>query len=966
MTSFLEHIAEDIIAKHGTDLSDITIVFPNKRASLFLNEALAAKAGKPMWSPQYVTISELFRSQTETVVADPIKSVCELFKVYSVYHPSADLTLDKFYGWGQLLIADFDDIDKNMADADAVFSNIQAYHELETKIELTEKQREAIEHFFNIVIDSNDSKLKENFVKVWNSLAEIYHKFNERLAEEGLAYEGALYRKVIEEGHLRLNSGIYVFVGFNVVQQVESRLFSMLKEEGRARFYWDYDEYFMNGQNTVKNEAGKYIAQLREKFHNELLPQRTDVFDTMKEHKDIKYICAPTENIQARYVSQWLKENNRMYDGRRTAIVICDETLLRTIIHCLPSDIPAVNVTTGYPLSQAPVTTLIADFLALHSEGYDSERHVFRLHFVNSVLSHPYARYVSEKALPLRNELNIRHRYFPKAEEMMLDEGLSLLFNAMDEASGSLNGLITKRMADIVKHIATHFPNDNTQENGFAVESLFRAYTLLTRIENLIAAGDLVIGFETLRKLIMQIIGTTSIPFHGEPAEGVQIMGVLETRNLDFDHVLILSCNEGNMPKGVNDSSFIPHAIRYGHGLTTIENKVSVYAYYFNSIMQRCSDVTIVYNNSTEGGQTGEMSRFMVQMMVEKPETWNISKQALSAGQHYIEAKSGEIGKGGDVAAILNKIDKLSPTAINNYLFCQLRFFYRYVAGLKESNEADDDTIDNRIFGLIFHKATEILYNKVRSSTITRSILQAMLKDEAGIDRAIDEAFRTELFKVGDNSAFQPKYNGIQLINRAVIRQYVKMLLRLDIKLAPFTIIGLEREVFEDITIRTNRGDRTVKVGGTIDRMDKIADPKSGMEMIRVIDYKTSAKEIKSPLADVDAVFDPKAKRDSHRDYYFQSMLYSMIVSRQQEGDRKPVAPALLFIQHAYAEDTNPMLFFKPGKEEEYIRDMATLEEPFMGNTKRVIAEILDTSTTFIPTEVDERCNLCPYKKLCR
>ena len=310
MTSFLEHIAEDIIAKHGNDLSDITIVFPNKRASLFLNEALALKAGKPMWSPQYVTISELFRSQTETVVADPIKLVCELFKVYSVYHGSTELTLDKFYGWGQLMIADFDDIDKNMADADAVFSNVTAFHELESKMEFTPEQKKAIERFFNIVLDNENSELKENFIKVWNSLAEIYHKFNETLANEGLAYEGALYRKVIEDGKLRLNSGKYIFVGFNVVQEVETRLFSMLHEEGRALFYWDYDEYFMHEHNTVANEAGKYISRLREKFANQLAPNRTDIFDTMKEKKEIKYICAQTENIQARYISQWLNDNN--------------------------------------------------------------------------------------------------------------------------------------------------------------------------------------------------------------------------------------------------------------------------------------------------------------------------------------------------------------------------------------------------------------------------------------------------------------------------------------------------------------------------------------------------------------------------------------------------------------------------------------------------------------------------------
>ncbi len=206
MKQFLEHIAEDILRKHGSDLSDITIVFPNKRASLFLNEILASKCDKPIWSPRYITISELFRQQTSTVVADPVKLVCELFKVYSVYHDTADLTLDKFFGWGQLMIADFDDIDKNMADADAVFSNIKAFHEMESSIEFTPEQKTAIERFFNVVV-SDSSKLKDNFLKIWNSLAEIYHKFNENLESQGLAYEGALYKKVVESGQFRTDSG---------------------------------------------------------------------------------------------------------------------------------------------------------------------------------------------------------------------------------------------------------------------------------------------------------------------------------------------------------------------------------------------------------------------------------------------------------------------------------------------------------------------------------------------------------------------------------------------------------------------------------------------------------------------------------------------------------------------------------------------------------------------------------------
>lgn len=960
MTSFLEHIAEDIIRKHGTDLSDITIVFPNKRASLFLNEIFTSKTDKPIWSPRYVTISELFRQQTDIVVADPLKLVCEVFKAYSAYHPAADLTLDKFFGWGQLLIADFDDIDKNMADADAVFSNVTAFHELEATIEFSPDQKAAIERFFNIIVDGNNSELKGNFLKIWNSLAKIYHTLNDNLERQGLAYEGALYRKVIEKGTLELDSRLYIFIGFNVVQEVENRLFSMLKDEGRAMFYWDYDEYFMHEKNMVANEAGKYINRLKQKFPNELDASRTDIFDTMKETKQIRYVSAPTENIQARYVSQWLKENNRMADGRRTAIVMCNESLLKTIIHCLPEDVPAVNVTTGYPLSQAPITTLVGHFFELHSDGYVAEGNVFRLHFINRVLSHPYSRYISEQSSELRNKLNSAHRYFPKAEELTKDKGLELLFSPFDTTRKDYNSLFMRRMADIVKHIAQHHPE--TSKDSFAVESFFRTYTLLTRMASLIEEGELIVGFDTLRRLTMQVIDSTTIPFHGEPAEGVQIMGVLETRNLDFDHVLVLSCNEGNMPKGVNDASFIPHSIRYGHGLTTVENKVSVYAYYFNSIVQRCKDVTLVYNNSTEGVNSGEMSRFMVQMMVEKPDSWSITKEALSASQQTIMQQPAEIGKQGSVADILDKMGKLSPTAINNYLYCQLRFYYNYVAKLKENDVADDDSIDNRIFGLVFHDASEILYKKLEGSIVTHSTLESMLKDKEAIYRAIDEAFKKQLFKVENDSDFKPNYNGIQLINREVIKKYIETLIKLDIRLTPFTIIKLEEDVFEDFDIDMPGGVRRITVGGRIDRLDMINSGNG--ETIRVIDYKTSSKEIESPMKGVDDVFNPSVKKDGHRDYYLQSMLYSLLISRKQNRSR-PVSPALLFIQFSQAEDTNPVLYFGTKNNREYINDIAELETQFLDNLKRTIREMLDTTTSFVPAEDTERCNLCPYRKMC-
>ena len=357
MKSFLEHVAEDLLSKYGTNLSRVAVVFPNKRASLFLNEHLARLAGQPIWSPSYITISDLFRSHSALKVADPILLVCELHKCFTQC-TGIDETLDHFYGWGQLLLADFDDLDKNMGPADRVFANLRDIHELDDVSYLTEEQREMIRRFFSNFSEDHNSELKERFLRLWSHIGDIYHTFNDKLAEKQLCYEGALYRKVVEDESLAFNYDTYVFIGFNHLLQVERRLFQRLEQAGKAVFYQD----------------------------EEKMPPR-----------ELTYISAPTENIQARYVAQWLTPE-RIAAGRRTAIVLCDENLLQTVIHCLPDKVEKVNVTTGYPLNQTAAATLVAQFINLQVNGYSPKTGTFRRHWLEMLRRHPYAELLPEGA----------------------------------------------------------------------------------------------------------------------------------------------------------------------------------------------------------------------------------------------------------------------------------------------------------------------------------------------------------------------------------------------------------------------------------------------------------------------------------------------------------------------------------------------------------------------------------------
>ena len=903
--TFLEFVSEDIIHKWGTDLSRVAVVFPNKRAALFMNEHLARYARKPMWSPAYITISDLFRRHSDMQVGDSIKLICDLHKSF-VKCTGLNESLDHFYGWGQLLLTDFDDIDKNMADADRIFCNLKDIHELDDISYLDDEQRKMLKRFFANFSDDHESELKRRFLSLWSHFSDIYHDYNKRLQEQGLGYEGAVYREVATKDNIEFKYDRYIFVGFNLLQQVEQKLFARLKKMGKANFYWDFDEYYMpHHKTTSATDAGHYISMYLEHFPNELDTRSKEIYANMRQPKHISYISAATENIQARYVSQWLRNDNRYKDGRHTAVVMCDENILLPVMHSLPNEADKVNITSGFPLGMTPVASLISLLFDLYTTGAMQHSRRYRTQYVDKVLAHPYAQYIAD-CIPL--------------SPMGKIDNITLL----------------QQIGTLIKHVGVKAKDES---DALFQESIFRMYTIINRLEQLAASGDMDVDVTTLRRLTKQLITTTTIPFHGEPVVGIQIMGVLETRNLDFNHVLLLSCNEGNMPKSVNDSSFIPYSIRKAHGLTTIDNKVAIYSYYFHRLLQRAQDVTIVYNNTTDNGHTGEMSRFMLQLMVDG--THNIKHLNLLAQNVPTTMCSKAIVKDEKIQQELDQMKNISPSAINVYIRCPLAFFYQYVARIKEP-DCEDDTVDNRMFGNIFHKAAQFIYEDVtsRHATVEKTQLQKYLKDEKMLETVVDRAFNEELFKLSASEAANKKrateYNGLQIINRKVIIEYLQQLLKTDQRLAPFTVLGLEKQVYNDIVFNTEDGaQRKVKIGGIIDRLDMVTDPTTGKPTIRVVDYKTGSP-IKSAIKSIDEVFEGNSYK--HSDYYLQTFLYSLIINNSSKlnPSKYNVSPALLFIKQASADNYDPVLCI----DEHKVTDIGIYKTEYLKLLKEKLGEI--------------------------
>ena len=956
MQPFLQLVAHDLYTKIGNDLSRTVLVFPNKRANLFFNEYLAEESDQPIWSPAAMSISDLLQKLSVQKAGDPIRLVCELYKVFKEEIESRE-TLDDFYFWGELLISDFDDVDKNMVDADKLFSNLQDLKNLMDDYEfLDEEQEEAIRQFFQNFSIERRTELKEKFISLWDKLGIIYHRYREKLAELGIAYEGMLYRNVIEQLDTdRLKYDKYVFVGFNVLNKVEKEFFQKLQKAGKAMFYWDYDLFYT--QRISKHEAGEFIKRNLIDFPNEL-PE--SYFDIFRKPKKIRYISASTENAQARFLPEWVKatqtHTTQIVSEKENAIVLCNEALLLPVLHSIPQDVQNVNITMGFPLAQTPVYSFINAAMELQTNGYRPDTGRFTYEAVSKILKHPYTRQLSDHATRLERELTKTNRFYPLPSELKKDDFLTILFTPQSNIRELCDYLLR-----LIKSISILYRKEGEYDDIFNQlyrESIFQSHLKINRLYSLIESGELSVRTDTLKRLITKVLTASNIPFHGEPAIGLQIMGVLETRNLDFRNLIMLSLNEGQLPKAGGESSFIPYNLRKAFGMTTIEHKNAVYAYYFYRLIQRAENITLLYNTSSDGLNRGEESRFMLQLLVEGPH--EITREYLEAGQSPQNTLEIQIEKTPEILRRLYRAYDtaqpesviLSPSALNTYLDCRLRFYYRYVAGLKTPDEVSAE-IDSALFGTIFHLSAQLAYTDLTANgkMIQREDLERLLRDEIKLQGYVDQAFKQELFKVAPEE--KPEYNGVQLINSKVIVSYLKQLLRNDLQYTPFEMVAMEKKVSEKITIQTALGPLTLRLGGTIDRMDA----KEGT--LRIVDYKTGGSP-KIP-ANIEQLFTPSETRPN---YIFQTFLYAAIMSRKQP---LMVAPALLYIHRAASESYSPVIEMgEPRKPKIPVNNFAFLEDEFRERLQALLEEIFDEKELFTQTEDIKKCAYCDFKAICK
>ena len=936
METFIQLTAQDIIRRFGTNLRDITVVFPNKRAGLFMNQQLAAAADRPVWAPRYSTISELFDSLSDFTRCDDIQAVCELHAAYSRLVPDAE-PLDQFYGWGEIMLADFDDIDKHLADARQLFSNIYSIKELDDNRFITPGQEEALKHFFEGFSLEGNSRLKEKFLSLWNHIGEIYTTFNEQLKREGVLYEGALYRDVVEHLEERMprlpEEKTYVFVGFNVLNNVEKRLFRHLQNAGKALFYWDYD--LMYCREDSRFEAGIFIRQNLKDFPN-ALPE--ELYDNLSRRPPrIDFIATTSENAQARYIPQWL-DTYLTHPEQDTAIVLCNESLLQPVLHSLPDDssphpVNRANVTMGFPMTDTPVYGLVNALLTLQTDGYDRERHTFRTEQANIVRNHPYAAFIPEEEI----------------------------FCAHTE-SHALLAYLRAMLEHLTRFFADQEPHSNDVYRQLNHEALFRAYQIVCRFIRLTEEHRLDVQPNTLKRLLRNVLGATTIPFHGEPAVGLQVMGLLETRNLNFRHILMLSVNEGMLPKSVSNTSFIPYHLREAFGLTTIRHKIAVYAFYFYRLLQRTEHITFVYNTATNGMNRNEMSRFLRQLLAETD--FPIATRILQSGQSIPAMGDMEVRKTPEVLEILYRnyasgqpgSRPLSPSALNAYIDCPLKFFYQQIAKIR-CPQNPQDGMDGALFGTIFHDAAERAYQKLaeRNPLIRRQDINRLLDaGETGLLPFVDASFLHNFFEDHPENVF---YNGQLLVARKVMASYLRQLLAHDSRREHLVLKEMEQEHRHSIEVASGTKVLHIDIGGKIDRIDTVMLPDTTtgqpVETLRIVDYKTGGNP--ETASNMEQLITTSERRPS---YIFQIFLYAYVVAGEQ---LRPVSPALFFVHKSHAEDYDPTVRFN----KECVTDFGKLKEDFGKALRQVLNELFDPEIPFRQTSEPKLCAYCDYKQLC-
>lgn len=957
------------------NLSKCCFVFPNRRSMVFfrkhLSDAMASSAlESPVFAPEMLTVSDFFSNASDAKTTDRVTLLIELYESYKELRPRAE-SLDDFIFWGDVILGDFNDVDKYLVKADAVFANVADFKSIQDSYSyLTENQRKAIESFIlnfrdsqgklTVNIDSENPKVKERFLQVWNILGKLYHNFNSRLREKGMAYEGMVYRSLADKLDEipvadilnRYYPGYekFVFVGLNALNECEKKVLRKMRDAGLASFCWDYSGELISDRS---NRSSFFMSENVREFPQEFRPDP----DGVRPPK-INVISVPSSVGQAKQLPQIFKKTG-MKSSTDCAIVLPDETMLMTVLNTIPPDISEINVTMGYPMSAGAFYSFMKKItsLQMHVRKYSAGEGFYHKQ-VWDLFSDPVFRLAAdEQTQSIIAEIKAEAKAYVLTSSF---EGSEFLKKVFTPAAGDLKtpdktaiSKFSDYLLDVITLVAPHLRNlSSGAETGFAKEY----YTAVNRLK----AASLSILPMTYVRLLDQLVKGISVPFRGEPIKGLQIMGPLEMRALDFSNLIILSCNENIFPRRSVSSSFIPPELRKGFGLPTYEYQDAVWAYYFYRMITRASEVWMIYDSRTEGMKTGEESRYIKQLQYHygdkvEIERFTIETPSLTSQDVMEIPKTSQ-----DIQTIKDLC--FSASSLQSYISCPAKFYYQYVKKLQASKEVSE-TLDSSMFGQVYHNVMWALYSgeqamksnvvtdKVSESQenssdkpwkITSAYLSSWLKRKEEIHCKVKELIMAELKEI--------EITGRNLVVAKVITRYVLMTIARDIALLKengvdsFTIIGLEKNLFTRF--------EGFKFIGYIDRLDSL---KKGQ--IRVVDYKTGYKISDSEMLvdesnyekTVNALFDGQGK-DSPK-IVLQFFIYDMLL--RQNGYAQEIYNSVYSTVRLAG---NPLIMYRLNE---------NFYELMKEKLRALFAQMLDPGIQFKRVTDNSVCTMCNFRAIC-
>jgi hypothetical protein len=961
MTYFLDRIATHLFDEFGDRLDKHCLVFPNRRAGLYFLKYLAGKAGKPIWSPEVKTINELFQSFSSTRLAESELLVFELFKAYREINREAG-NIDDFFFWGEMLVNDFDDVDKYLVDASKLFINLKDIKEIDSIFGgLTEAQIEIIKQFWINFDPAASTDQKSDFQEIWSILLSLYEKFRRRLIEKGIAYEGMIYRELAEKcmtGNLPNVKWDYLhFIGFNALNNCEKEMMTYLKKVGLARFYWDYDDSFVN--ENPDHTAGYFIRENLKMFGNNMPSDWNYNSAFLKNAKSpvIKVIDSSSDIAQVKLAAKLVGDSPSINtsEAHHTAIILADENLLLPALTSLPDNVESINITMGYPLKFSPVYSLIKDLLTLQKTlGSDINGDiVFDHREVLNILTNSFFNDKEDNlSFPLIATLNKNMELWISQSFFNNKLPFDNIFRKVDTAKDL--SLYLKTILEKLYILTGASDDKETVAVGISIrnEFIYRVILAINRLDAIVNDTDSPITVQTYNRLLDRILRGLSIPFSGEPLNGIQIMGILETRSLDFKNLIMLSVNEGVLPQNSAGNSFIPYNLREAFGLTTIRHQDSIYAYYFYRLLQRAENVTLIYNSSADGLKTGEMSRFLLQLKYSEnpPQTGSqrfeikapdrVPREIKRDNKHIEKLKKNYLS--GE-----KKI--LSPSAVNTWLTCRMKFYFRYVCDLKEPEKVSRE-IDSAMFGELLHFIMEKIYNPVMKKILNSSEFDSMRNNDNLIGSIIAHSINERFYNMKKSNL-----SGNDLIICNILKSYIQLIIRHDSALVPLEIVELEYPVESIIEIDYQNKTETIKIGGVIDRLDKTGG------IYRITDYKTG--KIAMEIPNVESLFD-KEKIDRN-DSWFQILMYCNVFNTGNEQYR--VCPVIYPVRNMYNDDFNDTLKVKDlNGLAVLVDDFEKVRDSFRSYLKLTIENIFNPELPFTMTENLKKCDFCPFAGLCQ